>query len=54
MCCGVQVKIMRPHDADGKQGPRKPLPDVVTIHEPKEDAPPPEKGFEKADVTEAY
>ena len=39
---------MRPHDAEGKQGPKNPLPDVVTIHEPKEDAPIPEgKGFEK-------
>jgi small subunit ribosomal protein S3e len=45
----MQVKIMRPHDAEGKQGPRLPLPDVVTIHEPKEDASIPEKGFEKED-----
>lgn len=45
---GVQVKIMRPHDAEGKQGPKTPLPDVVTIHEPKEDTPIPEgKGYEK-------
>lgn len=38
---------MRPHDAEGKQGPKKPLPDVVTIHEPKEDAPIVEKGVDK-------
>lgn len=36
-CLGIKVKIMRPHDATGKTGPRLPLPDVVTIHEPKED-----------------
>jgi small subunit ribosomal protein S3e len=34
---GVRVKIMLPHDPTGRTGPRKPLPDVVTIIEPKED-----------------
>lgn len=28
---------MRPHDPAGKQGPKTPLPDVVVIHEPKEE-----------------
>jgi small subunit ribosomal protein S3e len=32
----VQVKIMRPHDLEGRIGPKTPLPDVVTVHEPKE------------------
>jgi len=34
---GVVVKIMLPWDASGKTGPSKPLPDLVTILEPKED-----------------
>eukprot|EP00742_Colponemidia_sp_Colp-10_P000022 GILJ01000026.1.p1 GENE.GILJ01000026.1~~GILJ01000026.1.p1 ORF type:complete len:276 (-),score=39.88 GILJ01000026.1:177-941(-) len=34
---GVKVSIMLPYDPTGKTGPKKPLPDVVTIHEPKED-----------------
>lgn len=33
----LQVKIMRPHDPAGKSGPKTPLPDVVVIHEPKEE-----------------
>mmetsp|Transcript_16543 Transcript_16543/g.18392 ORF Transcript_16543/g.18392 Transcript_16543/m.18392 type:complete len:266 (+) Transcript_16543:37-834(+) len=32
---GVRVTIMLPYDASGKQGPRKPLPDVVKVREPK-------------------
>lgn len=32
---GVKVSIMLPHDPTGKEGPKNPLPDVVTIHEPK-------------------
>jgi small subunit ribosomal protein S3e len=32
----MQVKIMRPHDLEGRIGPKSPLPDVVTVHEPKE------------------
>lgn len=27
---------MRPHDLEGRIGPKTPLPDVVTVHEPKE------------------
>ncbi|GAV07741.1 hypothetical protein RvY_17548 [Ramazzottius varieornatus] len=34
---GVQVKIMLKHDPRGKQGPKRPLPDNVTVLEPKEE-----------------
>jgi small subunit ribosomal protein S3e len=34
-CIGIKVNIMLPHDPSGKQGPKKPLPDVVTVLEPK-------------------
>jgi len=34
---GVKVKIMLPHDPHGKTGPKAPLPDMVTIIEPKEE-----------------
>lgn len=47
VCGFVQVKIMRPHDPAGKIGPKKPLPDVVVIHEPKEEEVPAEKGYMK-------
>jgi hypothetical protein len=43
----LQVKIMRPHDPAGKIGPKAPLPDVVVIHEPKEEEVPAEKGYTK-------
>lgn len=33
---GIKVRIMLPHDPTGKTGPQKPLPDVVTVLEPKE------------------
>ena len=33
---GIKVKIMLPHDPQGKIGPKKPLPDHVSIVEPKE------------------
>lgn len=36
---GIKVKIMLAHDPEGKTGPSKPLPDMVTIVEPKEEAP---------------
>jgi len=32
---GIKVKIMLPHDPEGKQGPRKPLPDCIIVQEPK-------------------
>ena len=34
---GIKVKIMLPHDPSGKTGPKTPLPDHVTIVEPKEE-----------------
>ena len=36
-----QVKIMLPWDPSGKIGPKKPLPDHVSIVEPKEETLPP-------------
>jgi small subunit ribosomal protein S3e len=36
---GVKVKIMQDWDPSGKTGPSKPLPDLVTVLEPKEDVP---------------
>lgn len=32
-----QVKIMKTHDPTGKEGPKTPLPDVVVVHNPKEE-----------------
>lgn len=37
---GVRVSIMLPHDPSGKDGPKIPLDDAVTILEPKEDVRP--------------
>ena len=34
---GIKVKIMLPWDPNGKIGPKKPLPDHVSIVEPKEE-----------------
>lgn len=34
---GIKVKIMLDWDPKGKQGPTTPLPDVVTIHTPKDE-----------------
>jgi len=34
---GIRVSIMLPHDPAGKMGPKKPLPDKVTVLEPKEE-----------------
>merc|ERR1711990_644244 len=34
---GIKVKIILPHDPSGKTGPKTPLPDHVSIVEPKED-----------------
>merc|ERR1712006_37385 len=34
---GIKVNIMLPFDPSGKNGPAKPMPDKVTVHEPKED-----------------
>merc|ERR1712172_152600 len=38
---GIKVKIMLPWDPSGKIGPKKPLPDHVSIVEPKEETLPP-------------
>lgn len=34
---GVKVKIMLPHDPEGKIGPKMPLSDIIKILEPKEE-----------------
>ena len=34
---GIKVKIMLDWDPHGKMGPKTPLPDLVTIHTPKEE-----------------
>ncbi|XP_031630738.1 40S ribosomal protein S3 [Contarinia nasturtii] len=34
---GIKVKIMLPYDPNGKSGPKKPLPDNVTVIEPKDE-----------------
>ncbi|OIW03468.1 hypothetical protein TanjilG_14693 [Lupinus angustifolius] len=34
---GIKVKIMLDYDPKGKQGPKTPLPDIVTIYTPKEE-----------------
>lgn len=34
---GIKVKIMLPWDPNGKNGPKKPLPDNVIVQEPKEE-----------------
>lgn len=34
---GIKVKIMLDWDPSGKTGPKTPLPDIVTIHPPKEE-----------------
>lgn len=43
---GIKVKIMLPWDPAGKTGPKKPLPDNVTIAEPKEETIPAGPGSE--------
>jgi len=35
---GIKVKIMKTWDPTGRDGPKTPLPDVVVVHTPKEDA----------------
>ena len=34
---GIKVKIMLPNDPHGKIGPKKPLPDQVSVVEPKDE-----------------
>lgn len=40
--CGIKVVIMLPHDPTGRMGPKIPQPDVIVVHEPKEEEPIPE------------
>merc|ERR1711879_1105674 len=40
---GVKVKILKPHDETGMNGPKLLYPDIVTILEPKEEAAPAEE-----------
>jgi small subunit ribosomal protein S3e len=45
---GIKVRIMLPHDPQGKNGPAVNLSDVITIREPKSEEPlnvPPKQGF---------
>jgi len=37
---GIKVKIMLAHDPEGKIGPKTPMPDAITVLEPKVDEPP--------------
>jgi small subunit ribosomal protein S3e len=37
---GIKVKIMLPHDPEGKVGPRNPLPDHIKINDPPEEVNP--------------
>jgi small subunit ribosomal protein S3e len=37
---GIKVKIMMPWDPSGKSGPKQPLPDHVSVLEPKEETTP--------------
>merc|ERR1712209_179869 len=55
---GIKVKIMLPHDPSGKTGPKTPLPDHVSIVEPKDEVLPEQayseqKGGKPTDVTAA-
>merc|ERR1712001_405544 len=34
---GIKVKILKPHDSEGLNGPKTLYPDIITIHEPKEE-----------------
>ena len=34
---GIKVNIMLPHDPTGRNGPKTPMPDKITVFEPKED-----------------
>eukprot|EP00922_Rhytidocystis_sp_ex-Travisia-forbesii_P070634 GHVS01105483.1.p1 GENE.GHVS01105483.1~~GHVS01105483.1.p1 ORF type:complete len:235 (+),score=15.24 GHVS01105483.1:135-839(+) len=36
---GIKVKIMLPHDPEGKQGPSTPLPDHIVVSDPKPEIP---------------
>ena len=36
-CVGIKVKIMLDWDPKGRTGPKTPIPDTVTIHNPKDE-----------------
>ncbi|KAK9827305.1 hypothetical protein WJX81_002659 [Elliptochloris bilobata] len=36
---GIKVRIMKEWDPSGKQGPRQPMPDLVTVLQPKDEEP---------------
>jgi small subunit ribosomal protein S3e len=42
---GVKVAIMLPHDPTGVNGPKKPQPDVVKVHKPKDEDVLPEPAY---------
>merc|ERR1712019_184490 len=50
---GIKVRIMRPHDPEGKIGPKMVQPDMVTIIEPKEDTPIPAPAPQQFEPTQA-
>merc|ERR1712177_94248 len=45
---GVKVKILKPHDESGLNGPKIQYPDIVTILEPKEETSPAEQKVKDA------
>merc|ERR1711879_1010584 len=45
---GVKVKILKPHDESGLNGPKIQYPDIVTILEPKEETSPAEQKVKEA------
>jgi small subunit ribosomal protein S3e len=47
---GLKIKIMLPHDPTGKTGPKTPLPDNVSILEPKDEVLPTEPRTEFKNV----
>ena len=42
---GIKVKIMKEWDPTGRVGPKTPLPDVVKVHEPKDERVPSDKPY---------
>jgi hypothetical protein len=48
----VKVKIMKATDPEGKIGPKKALPDIIVVHEPKEFPTPAWKPNQPAEKTE--
>jgi len=44
---GIKVRIMLAHDPEGKMGPKTPMPDQITVLEPKEVTDPPRGGYDQ-------